>query len=206
MLFSEETNSCKDPDDERKFSGPVLKQFQKSSDDQQRESRAYYRGVSRVTQVEVRQRELIIVGMKTSLWKLKRSLNNLAFRMSFIRLAPGSSRPLLPIAEFLIVGFTIFVLAGGLFVLTQGGQGLLNVASGYSFVYPGDINNQTTQEAVFTTLIYGLGILGLYMMFMSTRYAYRPKRAYGYLAFGMILAVIFIISLYVLIYDKIGQL
>src|SRR6266480_4593411 len=77
--------------------------------------------------------------MKTSLWKLKRSLNNLAFRMSFIRLAPGSSRPLLPIAEFLIVGFTVFVLSGGLFVLTQGGQGLLNVASGYSFVYPGDI-------------------------------------------------------------------
>ncbi len=66
--------------------------------------------------------------------------------MSFIRLAPGSSRPLLPIAEFLIVGFTVFVLAGGLFVLTQGGQGLLNVASGYSFVYPGDINNQTTQD------------------------------------------------------------
>src|SRR2546427_550879 len=92
--------------------------------------------------------------MRTSLWKLKRSLNNLAFRMSFIRLAPGSSRPLLPIAEFIIVGFTVFVLSGGLFVLTQGGQGLLNVASGYSFVYPGDINNQTTQEAVFTTLIY----------------------------------------------------
>ena len=146
------------------------------------------------------------MGMKTSLWKLKRSLNNLAFRVSFIRLAPGSSRPLLPIAEFIIVGFTVFVLSGGLFVLTQGGQGLLNVASGYSFVYPGDINNQTTQEAVFTTLIYGMGILGLYMMFMSTRYAYRPKRAYGYLAFGMIMAVIFIISLYVLIYAKIGQL
>ncbi|TMI47250.1 hypothetical protein E6H17_06495 [Candidatus Bathyarchaeota archaeon] len=146
------------------------------------------------------------MGMKTSLWKLKRSLNNLAFRMSFIRLAPGSSRPLLPVAEFLIVGFTVFVLSGGLFVLTQGGQGLLNVASGYSFVYPGDINNQTTQEAVFTTLIYAMGILGLYMMFMSTRYAYRPKRAYGYLAFGMIMAVIFIVSLYVLIYDKIGQL
>jgi hypothetical protein len=51
-----------------------------------------------------------------------------------------------------------------------------------------------------------MGILGLYMMFMSTRYAYRPKRAYGYLAFGMIMAVIFIVSLYVLIYDKIGQL
>src|SRR5438093_5050445 len=99
--------------------------------------------------------------MRTSLWKLKRSLNNLAFRMSFIRLAPGSSRPLLPIAEFLIVGFTVFVLAGGLFVLSQGGQGLFNVASEYSFVYPGDINNQTTQVAVFSGLMYGLALSGL---------------------------------------------
>src|SRR5207302_7327298 len=117
--------------------------------------------------------------MKTSLWKLKRSLNNLAFRMSFIRLAPGSSRPLLPIAEFLIVGFTVFVLSGGLFVLTQGGQGLLNVASGYSFVYPGDINNQTTQEAGFTTLIYRMGILGLYMLVISISSADEHRMSYA---------------------------
>ncbi len=146
------------------------------------------------------------MGVKTGLWKLKRSLNNLAFRMSFIKLAPGSSRPLLPIAQFLIVGFTIFVLAGGLFVLTQGGQGLLNVSRGLQWVYPGDVNNQTALEAVFTGLVYIFGFLGVYMMFMSTRFVYRPKRAYGFLAFGMMLTIIFIISLYVVIYDKIGQL
>src|SRR5438034_1896449 len=99
--------------------------------------------------------------------------------MSFIRLAPGSSRPLLPIAQFFIVGFTIFVLAGGLFVLAQGGQGLLNVSRGLQWVYPGDVNNQTTLEAVFSGLVYILGFIGVYMMFMSTRFVYRPKRAYG---------------------------
>jgi len=126
--------------------------------------------------------------------------------MSFIKLAPGSSRPLLPVAEFLIVGFTIFVLAGGLFVLSQGGAGLLNVSSGLQWVYPGDINQQTTLESVFSALVYILGFVGVYMMFMSTRFVYRPKRAYGFLAFGMMLTIIFIISLYVVIYDKIGQL
>ncbi len=146
------------------------------------------------------------MGFKTGLWKLKRSLNNLAFRMSFIKLAPGSSRPLLPVAEFLIVGFTIFVLAGGLFVLSQGGQGLLNVSQGLQWVYPGDVNQQTTLEAVFSGLVYILGFIGVYMMFMSTRFVYRPKRAYGFLAFGMMLTIIFIVSLYIVIYDKIGQL
>jgi hypothetical protein len=42
MLSSEDTNSCKDLDDERKISDPVLKQFQKPSEDEPRESRAYY--------------------------------------------------------------------------------------------------------------------------------------------------------------------
>ena len=133
-------------------------------------------------------------------------MNNLAFRMSFIKLAPGSSRPLLPVAEVAIVGFTIFVLAGGLFILSQPVQALLNVQQGLQWVYPGDVNNQTSLEGVFSALVYILGFIGVYMMFMSTRFVYRPKRAYGYLAFGMMLAAVFIISLYFVIYDKIGQL
>ena len=144
-----------------------------------------------------------------SLWKLKRSLNNLAFRMSFIKLAPGSSRPLLPIASFLIVGFTIFVLSGGLFVLVGAGQGaggLLNRPTGLQFVYPGDVNNQTPQEGVLAFLLYSLGIVGLYMMFISTRNAYRPNRAYGLLAFGVILSFVFIATAYFVLTDKIGQI
>jgi len=143
------------------------------------------------------------------LWKLKRSLNNLAFRMSFIKLAPGSNRPLLPIASFLILGFTIFVLSGGLFVLVGAGQGaggLLNRQSGLQFVYPGDVNNQTPQEGVLAFLLYSLGIVGLYMMFISTRNAYRPNRAYGLLAFGVIMTFIFIATAYFVLTDKIGQI
>ena len=144
-------------------------------------------------------------GFRTGLWKLKRSLNNLAFRMSFIKLAPGSSRPLLPVASFLILGFTIFVLAGGLFVLVgQGaGQGLLNRPSGLTFVYP-DLNNQTPQEGVLVIVLYAFGTVGLYSLFMSTRSAYRQGRAYGLLAMGMFLTFVFIGVAYFVLYDKLG--
>jgi hypothetical protein len=144
-----------------------------------------------------------------SLWKLKRSLNNLAFRMSFIKLAPGSSRPLLPIASFFILGFTIFVLSGGLFVLVGAGLGaggLLNRPSGLQFVYPNDVNNQTPQEGVLAFLLYSLGIVGLYMMFMSTRNAYRPNRAYGMLALGVIMTFVFISVAYFVLTDKLGPI
>ncbi len=129
--------------------------------------------------------------------------------MSFIKLAPGSSRPLLPVASMATLAFTIFVLAGGLFVLVGAGQGaggLLNRPSGLQFVYPNDVNNQTPQEGVLAFLLYGLGILGLYMMFVSTRNAYRPNRAYGLLAFGVIMTFIFMATAYFVLTDKIGTI
>ncbi len=39
----------------REFSRPVLKQFQKTSEDEPAESRAYYWGIPRLTQVKARQ-------------------------------------------------------------------------------------------------------------------------------------------------------
>ena len=144
------------------------------------------------------------MGFRTGLFKLKRSLNNLAFRMSFVKLAPGSSRPLLPVASFMILAFTVFVLAGGLFILVGAGTSvsLLNVQQGLGFVYPHDINNQTPAEGVFVALLYALGIVGLYMMFTSTRNAYRTKRAYGFLGFGMLLSFVFMATAYFVLYQK----
>src|SRR5260370_4195281 len=120
------------------------------------------------------------MGFRTGFFKLKRSLNNLAFRMSFVKLAPGSSRPLLPVASFVILAFTVFVLAGGLFILVGAGTSisLLNVQQGLGFVYRHDINNQTTAEGVFVVLFYAFGAVGLDMMFISTRHDYRPQPAY----------------------------
>jgi hypothetical protein len=124
--------------------------------------------------------------------------------MSFVKLAPGSSRPLLPFASAFILGFTIFVMAGGLFVLVGAGTSvsLLNVQQGLGFVYPHDINNQTPAEFVFIALLFVLGVIGLYMIFMSTRNAYRPKRAYGFLGFGMLLSFVFMATAYFVLYQK----
>ena len=126
--------------------------------------------------------------------------------MSFIKLAPGTSRPLLPVASFLILGFTIFVLAGGLFILVGAGTSvsLLNIQQGLGFVYPHDINNQTPAEGVFVGLLYAFGVVGLYMMFVGTRSAYRPKRAYGYLGFGMLLSFVFMATAYFVLYQKLA--
>ncbi len=40
------------------------------------------------------------------------------------------------------------------------------------------------------------------MMFMSTRNAYRPKRAYSFLGFGMLLSFVFMATAYFVLYQK----
>src|SRR5437879_12785921 len=116
------------------------------------------------------------MGMR--MYRLKRSLNNLAFRMSIVKLAPGSSRPLLPLAMILIVGFTTFVTAGGLFILVQPNTPLVNRPGGFSFVYPGDIHNQTTQEFVFAMLLFGLGLFCLFLVSLYSSYDFHLVIAY----------------------------
>ncbi len=148
-----------------------------------------------------------MVGFGNRFFKLKRSLNNLAFKMSFVKLTPGSSRPLLPVASFLILGFTIFILGGGLFVAVGAGgagvQGLLNVQQGLTFVVPGDVNNQTPQEFILASLLYSLGVVGLYMLFLSTRNAYRPNKAYSFMVMGVVLTIVFIGTAYFVLHQKI---
>jgi hypothetical protein len=71
----------------------------------------------------------------------------------------------------LTIGFTVFLLAGGLFILVQPNTPLVNRPGGFSFVYPGDIHNQTGQEALLSTVTIGMGLLILVIvLFIGFRY------------------------------------
>jgi len=72
----------------------------------------------------------------------------------------------------LTIGFTVFLLAGGLFILVQPNTPLVNRPGGFSFVYPGDIHNQTTREALLSIVTFGMGLLILVIvLFIGLRYS-----------------------------------
>src|SRR2546428_11166785 len=82
-----------------------------------------------------------------------------------------TSNDLRIVAMVLTIGFTIFLLAGGLFILVQPNTPLVNRPSGFSFVYPGDIHNQTAQEFVLSIVTFGMGLLTLLIVrFIGLRY------------------------------------
>jgi len=81
--------------------------------------------------------------------------------------------------------FVSFILAGGMYDLTENPITLLPTSSGgYNFLIPGSLSQQTINESLAAWFMYALGIGGLYLLLRSTRSAYRPRSAYLLLVLG----------------------
>ena len=90
------------------------------------------------------------------------------------------------------VGLATFFLAGGIYDLLEKPVSLLPRSSqeGWTFIYPGGIGAQTLNESILSAILYLLGLAGLYMLFRSTRFAYRPRNAYILLILGFVTTLI----------------
>jgi hypothetical protein len=133
--------------------------------------------------------------LKRAPWRIRRGLGNVAYRLRLVR-APGAaglkgSWTVLLIAA---IGLATFFLAGGIYDLLEKPVSLLPRASqqGWTFIYPGGIGDQTLNESILSALLYLIGLSGLYMLFRSTRYAYRPRNAYILLIIGFVTTLIVI--------------
>jgi len=134
-------------------------------------------------------------------WRIRRIFGNIGYRLRLVR-APGAAgfKPSWYIIFIVVVGLAVFFLAGGIYDLLEKPVSLLprSGQQGYTFIYPGGIGGQTLNESILSALLYVIGLAGLYMLFRSTRFAYRPRNAY------ILLIVGFMITLIVIYYS--GQL
>lgn len=118
-----------------------------------------------------------------SLERLKRT--RLGRRVRFARFPSSLGKPPPALLSAAAILFSVFLLAGGLFIqLEHTGLALTS-----SVAYP-SLYGQTTAEGYIVGLLYILGIVGLLLCFLSTRYAYRPRYAHISLAGGLILLLI----------------
>ncbi len=93
-------------------------------------------------------------------------------------------RTLVILGSFLTLGFVIFLLSGGL-ALPLGSQcadsGLVIGPPAPRTICQGDYNRQTLHETFLVSLLFSVGIFGLFAMMMSVRSVYAPGRAFGFL-------------------------
>jgi hypothetical protein len=128
-------------------------------------------------------------------WRIKRILGNVAYRLRLVR-APGGAglKPSWFIIFVVVVGLATFFLAGGIYDLLEKPVSLLPKSGqqGWTFIYPSGLSGQTLNESILSALLYLIGMSGLYMLFRSTRFAYRPRNAYILLIVGFLTTVLVI--------------
>ncbi|MGA2238395.1 MAG: hypothetical protein ABSG74_04215 [Candidatus Bathyarchaeia archaeon] len=128
-------------------------------------------------------------------WRIRRSLGNVAYRLRLVR-APGAaglkgSWMILFLATICIAAF---FLAGGIYDLLEKPVSLLptSTSQGWTFIYPNGLGAQTLNESILAGMLYLIGLSGFYMLYRSTRFAYRPRNAYILLIIGFLTTVIVI--------------
>ena len=128
-------------------------------------------------------------------WRIRRGLRNVAYGFRKVR-APGVGglKGSWTILFIVAIGLAAFFLAGGIYDLLEKPVSLLPRASqqGWTFIYPGGLGEQTLNESLLSGILYLIGLSGFYMLFRSTRFAYRPRNAYILLIVGFVTTIIVI--------------
>ena len=137
-------------------------------------------------------------------WKLRRAFGNLGYSLPIFRGPAARRKPSTTLLLILIVGFVAFILAGGIYDITQSPISLLPTTSGYSVLIKGTLGQQTLNESLIAAFLYMLGLGGLYMLLRSTRFAYRPRNAYLMLILGTLTVLLVVFYSNALITQKIG--
>ncbi len=138
-------------------------------------------------------------------WKAQRAVSNLGYSLRIFR-APTARRmkPSTTFSLLIVLAFTGFILAGGIYDILEQPISLLPTATGWSVLIKGTLGQQTLNESMIAAFLYLLGFLGLYMLLRSTRYAYRPRNAYLLLILGTVTVLLVVFYSNALITSKLG--
>lgn len=88
------------------------------------------------------------------------------------------------------IGAAVFLLGGGIYDIVE--QPIVAFVSGGRVIpfYPQALNEQLLGESIASMVLYSLGIVGLILVYQSTKYAYSPREAFTTLLIGLLLLVV----------------
>jgi hypothetical protein len=117
--------------------------------------------------------------------KVKRQISSASFSVSKLYQRILKLKISTLIISMVVIGFTIFMLGGGLYDLIQAPLPAASYQGRILIVYPG-LSEQFIGDSVVAMTIYAVGVAGIWFMYQSTRYAYKPRQANMMLMIGIL--------------------
>jgi len=114
-----------------------------------------------------------------------------------------TAKPSVFIVAAIITGLSIFFLGGGVYDVLEKPLVAIPIGTRILFFYPGTIQDQTILDSFFVMISYFFGVMGLLLVYQSTKYAYQPRQAFIMLLIGAMFILIAYVNVENLIYVKI---
>jgi predicted neutral ceramidase superfamily lipid hydrolase len=115
----------------------------------------------------------------------------------------STTKPSTLIISMICIAIAIFLFGGGLYNIIMKPLPAVYYGGRFYFLYP-ELGAQFISDSIIATLLYSLGIVGLIVMYQSTKYAYKPRQAYMMFLVGIFLLFLAYIFLEVTIQIKLS--
>lgn len=141
--------------------------------------------------------------------KIKRKISSLSYSIGGIHRKISSVRPSNLLLSAIVIAVAIFLFGGGLYNLIQSPlpSAYVNTPQGggrFLFLYP-QLSEQFITDSMIASILYSMGIIGVIVMYQSTKYAYKPRQAYMVFLVGVVLLFVAYIFLEAAIQIKLGR-
>jgi len=134
---------------------------------------------------------------------VKRRVSSLSFSFNKLYRTITNAKPSNLLIPILAVAFAVFLFAGGIYDLIQKPLAAVYYNNAFLFLNP-YLTEQFISDSVLAAIIYSMGVVGLIVVYQSTRYIYKPRQAYMMLIIGLALAIMAYIFLQVAIQVKLS--
>jgi hypothetical protein len=121
---------------------------------------------------------------------MKTRLSSLGFRLQRAARKIATAKPSIFVVTSVVIGLTVFLLGGGIYDLLAEPIQFFPMGRRIFFVYLYAVHEQVVVESVLIMTSYALGFFGVFLMYQSTKYAYKPRQAYIMLLTGIVLLLI----------------
>jgi hypothetical protein len=136
--------------------------------------------------------------------RIKTRFSSLGFRLQRTVRKIVTAKPSVFVIASVIVASTVFFLGGGIYDLLA--EPIIAFPAGRQilFFYPYSVHEQAILESFLVMTSYFMGFLGVFLMYQSTKYAYKPRQAYILLLSGIVFLLIAYIYIENLLWAKLS--
>jgi len=122
--------------------------------------------------------------------RFKRRVESAAFFMRRAYSRVITAKPSMFVVAAVAVALCIFLLGGGVYDILEKPYIAIPLRGRWIFYYPYTVHEQTILDSLIAMTLYFIGVVGLLLMYQSTKYAYKPRQAFTWLLIGIVLIVI----------------